>query len=309
MLTKRLQKWDTIGIVVPSNPVSSERYAHALSFVEYLEYLWFTVQLCNNFRKTDELGISGGTIKERVEDLNIFIRDPEVSCIWFFQWGDTANQIVEYIDFEAIKKFPKVFIWKSDCDVLLNVITHTTWLITFHGCDAKLWDEKEMDFEYTQKSFIQRLVLWAKNIEPSSDSSRYTLKPWEATGRIFGCNFRCILKLAGTSYFPIQENDFILFLEGYMTNPWELTHYLEQCRMMWLLKYCTWVVMGSFYQFRGWDTRVDEVVTTFFRGYDIPIMRTNEFGHYQPHAFLPIGAEVYMNTEAKTLEIVSDFIK
>jgi len=47
---------------------------------------------------------------------------------------------------------------------------------------------------------------------------------------------------------------------------------------------------------------------TFFKNYDFPIMKTNEFGHYQPHAFLPIGAEIYMNTKTKEIKIVSEFL-
>ena len=42
---------------------------------------------------------------------------------------------------------------------------------------------------------------------------------------------------------------------------------------------------------------------------DIPIVKTNEFGHEHPNSIIPIGADIEINLDHKSINIVSKYLK
>lgn len=41
---------------------------------------------------------------------------------------------------------------------------------------------------------------------------------------------------------------------------------------------------------------------------DIPIVKTNEFGHEHPNSIIPIGADIEINSMNKSINIVSKYL-
>jgi len=268
VLAKKLQKWDTIWIAVPSWPCTEEKYREVQRFIVFLESLWFFVKLADNFLKHDIFMTSGWTPEERAEDFNKMIIDRNIKVIWCLQWWNTINQILDLIDYESLKSYPKIIIWKSDIDVLHNAIFSKIWLITFHWPDSKIGKKWEMELEYSQKCFIERLVeIWTE-IHMSQTRDRYELCAWEAHGRMIWCNLTSILKLAWTEYFPDFSKDFILCMETYKDNPKDLLPKLSQLEMLWVFKMCTWLIIWSNFAFDETYWKAEEVIMTFFKNYD-----------------------------------------
>lgn len=228
LLAKKLQRGDTIGIIVPSWPCTQEKYKEVEELISYLQTLEIKVKLAEDFLKTDMFHTSGWTAKQRAEDFNSMVQDVDISAIWCLQGWETINQIIDLIDYEALKNNPKIIIWKSDVDVLHNAIFKKIWLLTFHWSDAKIGNKWEMELKYTQKAFYNRLFQKEKIIESSDIDSRYALAEWHAQGKIIGCNLVSLLKLAGTPYFPDFSKDYIFFIETYKYEPKSLTARLEQ---------------------------------------------------------------------------------
>lgn len=304
----RLKKGDTIGVIVPSWPCNTEKMKEVQALIEYLQNLEIHIKLAPNFLKTDKFQTSWGTDEERANDFNAMVLDPNIQAIWCLQWGDTINQILDLIDYQTLKKHPKIIIGKSDIDVLHNAIYKKIWLITFHGPDSKIGCTWEMELSYTQEYFEKRLFQSDNLITASNNNDRYTLNAWKACGILIWCNLVSILKLAWTEYFPNFSNDFIFFIETYKDNPKGLTTKLTQLKMLWVFENCKWVVIGSNYGFDESHWKAEAVIQDFISIYSIPIIKTNEFGHYQPHAFLPIWAEVSINTDDLEIKIISDFL-
>ena len=195
---------------------------------------------------------------------------------------------------------------KSDIDVLLLALNKKTDLITFHCCDTKIGSSKELDFDYTKKWFQKRLFEKSKIIEPSEEW--FCVNEGQAEGKIIGCNPSSILKLAGTKYFPDFANS-ILFLETYKSNPAKITVQLTQFKQSGVFEKIKGVVVGNNFGFQPEKFKVENIVNIFLKEYNFPILKINEFGHYQPHAFLPIGAKVKLDATNKSIEILDDFLK
>jgi len=302
MIAKRLKKGDTIGIVAPSKAFIEENRFELDNFVSYMTELGLKVKFSKNFSAKDKYVKIAGSPQQRSDDLNEMFSDPEINAIWCYQGGDAANQVLDLIDYELIKKNPKIILGKSDVDIILLALNKKIGLITFHGPDPKIGRNKEMDFEYNKKWFQKRIMNASKEIEANE---HITIRDGKAQGKLLGCNLTILGKLAGTEYFP-DFTDSILFLETYKSDiptvVWKLTH----LKMLGVFDKIKGIVVGNNFEFQG-EFKVEEIVKDLTEG--LPILKVNEFGHYQPHAFLPIGAIVKMDATNKTLEIVEDFLE
>jgi len=131
MFAQRLKKGDLIAIYSPSAAATvfaKERYARAKAFLEAKGY---RIKEGSLTHKRDFY--RSGSIQERVDELNALIRDPEVRCILSTIGGMNSNSLLPYLDYEAIKKDPKIFVGYSDVTALLLGIYAKTGLTTYYG--------------------------------------------------------------------------------------------------------------------------------------------------------------------------------
>ncbi len=307
MLARRLKKWDTIWITAPSNPLSVKDKQYLDNFIIKMNEYWLAVVVCKSIYTNIWHESRYTDYKERTDDLNKMFLNDSIDAIWFLQWGDTANGMLNYIDYDLIIKNPKILLWKSDIDVLLLAINSMTWLVSFHWCDAKLWDNKEFWLEYTQKWFNKRLLHWNKTFVASWEEWS-TIVPWMCEGRILGCNITSLLELAGTIYFPDFTNA-ILFIETYKTLDSLLIMKLNHLEQLWVFTKINGIVIGSNFWYESNKFTPEWIIKSFAEKYSLPTLKTNEFWHYQPHAFIPIWSKIKLNSTNKTIEIIEDFIK
>lgn len=313
MLAKALQKWDTIGIITPSNKLTQDNKYLLDNAIKKFEKLGLKVVFSKNCFNVDKYEISGGEPQERADDLNEMFSDSQIKAIYCVQGWDTVNQILSLIDYDSIKKNPKILLGMSDIDVLHLVINKKTGLIVFNGSDPKSGRDLDLDFEYTWKNFQDRMINCSKEISESSE--RKCVRKGVAEGKIIWCNLSSILKLAWTSYFPDFENS-ILFLEGYSENTKKAIAKLQQLKEIGVFDKIKWIVIGYIlgFQDKEWikenniKSNYEDIVLDITKDYNFPILKTNDFGHKCPNCYLPIWAKVKLDAGKKEIEIIEDFL-
>jgi len=127
----KLKQGDLVRVVSPSRSMSliseeTQKIANAR-----LEKLGLKLSFSKNVSETDEFISS--SVKSRVADLHEAFHDPSVKCVLTTIGGYNANQLLKYIDWEIIRKNPKVFCGFSDITVLNNAIFTKTGLVTYSG--------------------------------------------------------------------------------------------------------------------------------------------------------------------------------
>lgn len=88
-------------------------------------------------------------------------------------WGRfNTNQLLDQLDYELIKKNPKIFIGYSDVTALTTAITTKTGLITFSGPGVISFAKPE-PFDYTWDYFEKMCIKPQEDIiiEPSKEYS------------------------------------------------------------------------------------------------------------------------------------------
>lgn len=314
MLPNRLKKGDTIGIVAPSSALTDLHKEYLEKFKEYVEVEFgLKVVYGKNLFKKDKFDSAAGTPLQRAEDINEMFKNDNIDCIWCFQGGSPANQILDLLDYNIIKENPKLFLGMSDIDVLLLAIHKKTGLITFNTPDSKRGRDLDLDFGYSNKWFKERIFNGSKDIVANSEW-KY-IREGKASGKILGCNLNSILKLAGTKYFP-DFSDSILFLEGYKPNVGEMLYRLEQLKQIGVFNKIKGIVIGYIYSFENEEykkendinVKYEDMIIEATKENDFPILKINEFGHRCQNAFLPIGVDVELDATNKKLKIIEEFL-
>jgi muramoyltetrapeptide carboxypeptidase len=305
MLANHLSPGDTIGVVSPSTPVEPDSPQLA-NGVRFLEGLGFKVVLGKHvFSNT--LGYAASPT-DKAADLMDMFANPAVRAIICSQGGDTANACLPYLDWQVIRDNPKIFLGISDITVLLNAIYAKTGLVTFHGNDV-MWGFGRYPTAYDRQEFLDRLVD-GKIGRVTALGPRVAMRSGGAEGRLLGGNLRCLLKLAGTPYFP-DFNGALLFVESLGFEPATCDYMFHQLQQMGVFEQIRGVIVGYI---DGVDNlpeaelHMEDVLLTVTQDYHFPILKANDFGHNTPNTTLPVGAHVRMDAGEGEIEIVEECV-
>lgn len=297
----------------PSSSIKDSKYPFVVKAIEKLNELGYEVVWGDYALGMDRFGISSGTVEERVGDIYRFFEDDSIDAIWCAGGGNTANELLDRLDYDLIRNHPKLFIGLSDNSVLLNAITRHAGLVTVHGTDPKI-GSGYFDDEYTHRELVERLERGAiGEILPSGP--RETVRSGAAEGTLFGGNLTCLLKTAGTKYFP-ETDGAIFLLEDLDSEIKGVFARLSQLRQMGVFDRIAGMIVGDIYAFdregqkdaSGSRVRFEELLLAASEGYDFPILKIREVGHRCPSTFLPIGGQVLMDADRKTYGISDPYL-
>lgn len=234
----KLKKGDLVRIISPSTSVSAFTQQVRDDAVKAFEDMGLKVSFGKNAWEMDAFFSS--PVKSRVEDLHDAFSDPEVKAIFAAWGGFNAGEMLNQIDYELIRKNPKIFSGYSDITTLCNAINAKTGLVTYLGADFShfaLGTIFGYTLEQAKKLFFEGATTPLK-LEPAKQCSQtqwsadkeykqffdkdkvvmqdnpgpYAIKQGRATGKIVAGNLRTLLLLQGTPFMP-DLKDSILFVE------------------------------------------------------------------------------------------------
>jgi len=305
LLAHRLRRGDKLGVVAPSSPVTAETDDQFERGVSYLEGLGFDVVVGEHVRSCT-LGYCASP-EEKAADINVMFADASVAGIVCAQGGATANACLPHLSWPTIAANPKVFMGISDITVLLNAIYSKTGLVTFHGNDL-LWGFGRNPTDYDRSAFSRSLMEGRPGtIHPNGE--RATVRGGSGEGVALGGNLRCLLKLAGTPYWPDTAGA-IYFLEAVDVTPETCDCMVRQLEQIGAFEALNGIVVGHVdgLQGKAGTTQLEDVLRAATAQHGFPILKVDDFGHNCPNAVLPIGATVRVDADRQTIEQVEPFI-
>ena len=289
---QKLKLGDTIGVVAPSSPIIGDNIDELNKAKEIAERSGFKVKCSKNiFSNTNEYI---ATAREKAEDINAMFADKEVKMIWCAKGGNNSNSTFEYLNYELIKKNPKIICGYSDITSITNMITEKTGLITFSGTNFKTIATDETDFSYKQA--LSRFVDGSLEFGPENEEY-ITIQKGKTEGELIGGNLSLTRGMVAGKY-SLDFTDKILFLEelGFETDP-EATsnnvYYMKQNGVFDKIK-GLWI--GNYEHESG--ISLEKIILDVLEGeYKFPIIKSNNFGHIERKTVIPIGTKAEINTD------------
>lgn len=146
----KLKIGDQVRVIAPSksmNLVSNVNKAFATKTLESL-------RLHATFgRHVDECDVMrSSSIESRLADLHEVFADPDVKAIVTVLGGYNSNQLLSSIDYELIRKNPKIFCGFSDITALGNAIYNKASLVAYSGIHFSSFAMRK-GFGYSREHF------------------------------------------------------------------------------------------------------------------------------------------------------------
>ena len=306
---KRLALGDIIGIISPAS--SPDDLSTIESGVKYLESLGYRVVVGKNVGKTH--GYLAGNTEDRLEDLHCMFKNKDVKAIFCIRGGYGSTRLLDKIDYNLIKRNPKIFVGYSDISALQLSFFHKTGLITFAGPMVSVDFSGEVS-KYTEEIFW-RLITSNKiygKIELPNGEKISALKKGTVKGRILGGNLALISSLVGTDYLP-EMKDRILLLEEVGELPYRVDRMLNQLRLSKVLNHVKGVVLGAFVDCNETDPTkrtltLGEVIEEYFGKQEIPVVYNFKHGHIKDIITIPLGIMFKLNASRNYIEIAESAV-
>lgn len=302
MRAEKLKKGDTIGIIAPSEPITEKHKEYMKKSIKIFEDMGFKIKLSKNIYK-NTWGYSA-TPQEKASDINDMFSDKEVKAIISAVGGDNSFNCLGHIDYENIKRNPKIICGYSDATNYLEAIYAKTGLITYHHLEmVGLGRMDKKDFELCQ---FQKTLIDGTLGEVDKNSEYKILQKGCVEGIIVGGNVPSMVTLLNTEYFP-DLTDKILFLEIYASS----TDFDLADRYIGVLKY-----HGVFDKIKGlWighyhgdteNTKIEDIFMRHLEEYDFPILKCDDFGHNCEKVVIPIGAKIRLDANNALVTILEE---
>ncbi len=296
---KKLKQGDTIGLICTSSAIGTDRIKKCIDTIECLGY---KVKPADNL-DTDYAGYMADTGKVRGEWVNKMFADPEVDGIFCVRGGDGSSRIMEYLDYELIKKNPKVFVGYSDVTNLHLALTQNCDFVTFHGPMVSSNMADDFDDE-TRESFYSAIN--ADETYEYKNPKGYdieVLHQGKAEGKLIGGNLSLLSASIGTPY-EVDTKDNILFIEEVCEPMSKIEKWTYHLKNAGKLKQCKGILLGQFTKVTNDECPEYDVIkcmTDIFEGLDIPVMYNVQSGHSKPMTTLPMGAKCFMDTDSRKI--------
>ena len=333
---QNLKKGGPIGFVAPSFGCATEPYKSAfLNAQKKFQEMGYQCQLGPNCYASEGIGISN-TPEKCGKELTESYRSGENDCLISCGGGELMCEILEYVDFDAIREAPpKWYLGYSDN-------TNFTYLLTTLCDTASVYGPCAADFGMEpwhpslndtfgiltgEVRTVQNYDGWEK-ADCSLKTEETPLEPYHITepmilkkypdqdtvfeGRLLGGCLDCLVNLMGTEFDKTTE-----FIEKYKEDG--ILWFLEACelnvfsirRAIWQLDHAGWFqytkgfLIGRPMMFDQPAMGLDQyhAVTDLLAKYQVPVIMDVDLGHLHPAMPLITGSYANVRVEGNSIEI------
>lgn len=307
-----LQEGGIIGIISPAqsvmiDPIQTKGFDKG---IERLKNFGFHVKIAPHAK--GRYFYSAGTPQERADDFHQMTRDKEVRAILMSIGGETANEVLPLLDFDLIKKNPKIIIGMSDGATLLSPITDKTGIITFYGPDliygfglcqgAGPFHRQILDCLMEGRTEFRSLKGLRTDGGVKIASSWKRIRAGKTKGRLIGGYLEVINSLVASGYLKNLKGK-ILYLES-MEGSHTIHMRLQYSKLLGIFDRIAGLILGYFPDIRKdkkYYRPIEDIVLELTSKNDFPILQVNELGHGVNNYAWPNGLLVDLDASGKEI--------
>jgi muramoyltetrapeptide carboxypeptidase len=290
---KKLNLGSKIGVVLPSGVLTRLQYEQ---INQGLKHLGFEPVWAKNAQA--KYGYLAGEDCLRAEAFMELWKDLSISLIWCARGGYGACRILDRLDFDFMKKNPKILIGMSDITALHCAFAKKVDYPTFLGPNLSLlFGKKDQVTWHMQTDTLNYLSTFEKSCQIHSCE-------WIAQGKanapLMGGNLSVLTSLIGTAWLPTLK-DKILLIEEVNEAPYRIDRMLYQLEHCGVLSSLKGVILASFENctpsLNQESLDLKHIFTHYFKSKNYPVLLGFPSGHINYQKTIPLGVNLQMNSE------------
>ncbi|SNS27791.1 muramoyltetrapeptide carboxypeptidase [Sphingomonas laterariae] len=307
----RLRPGDTVGLIAPAS-VSDDPFS--------LETAQSTMRGMGLVPKlgqhaADRFGYLAGTDRDRAADVHAMFADESVRAIFALRGGWGGARMLPLLDWDLIRAHPKLLVGFSDVTAFHLAFAARAGFPTIHGPNAgNRWDSISWNSFWRIAFAGQTPILnGSEGQDVTQDRWRITtIRPGKASGRLLGGNLTVLSTMMGSPWLPDFDGA-ILFLEEVGEAEYRVDRMLNQLALAGILRKVAGVVFGQCSRcdsgvanYTGFS--VPQILHQYLSQLGIPVFAGANIGHVGNQLSLPVGADVRIDAEAGTIELLDPIV-
>jgi muramoyltetrapeptide carboxypeptidase len=307
---RALRAGDTIGLITPATYVPDpDNLAQAERTLRF-----FGLRMKMGKHAGRRMGDYQRSIQERLDDLHEMFSDREVSAVFCIRGGYGSMHLLDKIDYDLIRRNPKIFLGYSDITVMHLAILKRSRLVTFHG-PMMLAGFTGYTQSHFRRALFETKPLGVLTNPPDENQLRPAhplrrVRGGQGTGELTGGNLTLISTTLGTP-FEIETRGKILFLEDVDEEPHRVDRMLTQLRLAGKFEGVRGIIFGECANCRPSDYKpssvsvysLGEILDNIFGSLNVPVLSGLTIGHTSDQLTLPLGVQATLDADKGTLEI------
>ena len=335
----RLKQGDTVAIVSLSSGIGGEptfkhRYEKGKSRLE-IDFGLNVVTMPNTLKGIEYLDKNP---EARAADLMEAFEDSRIKAVISMIGGDDTIRLLRHIDFEILRKNPKIFMGYSDTTTN-HFMMYKAGLVSFYGpCIIAEFAENVAMHEYTKQHIYDVLFnptveliinpspCWTSEfLDWANEANNNTLRTMTkdekgfellqgngiVKGKLLGGCVDVLPMIIGTEIWPTPQewDNVMLFLETSeeCPAPNEIKYLLRGLAAQGVLDRINGILIGKPLNEKYYDEYKQvllQVVGNENNRHDLPILFNVNFGHTAPMCILPYGVMSEINCINKSLRLI-----
>jgi muramoyltetrapeptide carboxypeptidase len=300
---KPLKKGDKIALIGASSPTAEDRIEPSIKAMEDLGFEVVLGESCRGYH-----GFLSGSDELRAKDINKMFEDKSIKGIFAIRGGYGSARLLDMLDYNMIKKNPKVCAGYRVVTALHNVFNDKCKLITFHTPMASTEFYKGVDgytMNYFKKNiFTDKPLGILKNPEGQEIK---TLVSGKVEGKLVGGNLSLVVSSMGTAY-ELDTKGKILFLEDVDEYPYKIDRMLLQLKQCGKFKDAAGIILGAWTDCEakegGNSLSLMEVFEELIKTENKPTIYNLACGHCMPTISIPLGAKVTIDGNKSEITVL-----
>lgn len=305
----RLKAGDTVGLVCPAAPAYSKQTVQVI--VESMQALGFKIKFGK--RMWERYGYLAGKDADRAADINDMFADPSVQAIICVHGGWGCARLLPLLDYDTIKKNPKVLLGYSDVTALLLGIYSQTGLVTFHGpVGAVSWNEFTVG--YLKKVLIEGEAVRYENPKVVGDNLTQvadridTIVAGKAKGRLLGGNLTVLSHLLGSPYVPDWKGS-LFFCEDVDEAPYRVDRMLTQLKLSGVFEDMNGFIFGKCSECEPGNgsygsLTLEDLWLDHIQPAQKPAFSGSMIGHIRQKFTIPVGIEAEIDAATGVIQFL-----
>ncbi|MDJ0555711.1 MAG: LD-carboxypeptidase [Microcoleaceae cyanobacterium MO_207.B10] len=298
----RLKVGDTVAVVSPASMI----FKHELKYINLvLGQQKLKVKVGTHV--LDRYGYLAGKDRDRAADINAMFADDEIKALVATTGGWGSSRILPLLDYDLIRKNPKIIIGYSDITALLLAIYARSGVVTFHGLfGTSTWNKFSV-------SYLKSILFEGKamTLQPPPNIVE-TITSGKARGRLVGGNLSVLTAMVGSNFLPDWRGK-ILFVEDIREDVYRIDRMLIHLSLAGILQQlegfifarCTRCVDedDDFPTLTLWQVLLDHI-----QPLGIPAWYGTAIGHIRDKFTVPLGVEVEIDASRGTIKMLESAV-
>lgn len=294
-----LRAGDAVALVSPAGPLAESRVQAAVQ-----ELTGWGLRPRVYPHALDTHSFYAGTDEHRVADLNDALADPEIRAVLCNRGGYGVQRILAHVDFDAVRRDPKLLIGFSDITALHGALWTKARLATVHGPVAG-----QLELGGLFASTVRHALMSTEPVvvEASADEPTYRVRTSGiAEGILLGGNLSMLSTCIGTPYMPDLEGA-ILLIEDVNEAAYRIDRLLTHLLNCGILQGVAGVAVGQFSEPGNGNAVIKSADVLIERLGDlgIPVLGGLSIGHGDRNIAVSLGTYARLDADSGTLTVAA----